>query len=100
MSKLYISEYAAIPPISAGSPKLVQEPSLVEQVPVVIGAGSLSSATFGANTHIVRLHTDVICSVAFGAAPTATANSKRLNANTTEYFAVRPGDSVAVITNT
>lgn len=100
MAKLFISEYAetghlfGIPLMSA------PEPALVEQTPVVIGAGSLQSAAFGSSTRLVRIHTDAICSIAFGSNPTATANSKRLAANATEYFSVKPGDKVAVITNT
>jgi orotate phosphoribosyltransferase len=48
----------------------------------------------------VRVHTDAICSIAYGANPTATINSFRMNANTTEYFGVNPGDKIAVISNT
>ncbi|MBP9714802.1 MAG: hypothetical protein KBD60_14140, partial [Sterolibacterium sp.] len=77
-----------------------QEPSITEQTPVVIGGGSLQSAAFNGATRVVRLHTDAICSVAFGANPTATANTKRMAANSTEYFGVEPGHKVAVITNT
>ena len=98
MAKLYISEY----PMSATSygSQAAQEPSIAEQTPVVIGAGSLQSAAFAETTRMVRLHTDAICSVKFGADPTATADSKRMAADATEYFVVSPGDKVAVITNT
>jgi hypothetical protein len=58
------------------------------------------SAAFNAATKIVRLHTDAICSVAFGAAPVAAATNARLAAGATEYFGVSPGSKVAVITNT
>ena len=37
---------------------------------------------------------------AFTGDPEATANHARLAANATEYFGVRPGDQLAVITNT
>lgn len=97
MSKLYISEY---PRMGAYAAQALQEPSYVEQTPVVIGAGSLQSAAFGDLTFLVRVHTDAICSIAFGADPTATADSKRMAADQTEYFTVAPGDKVAVITNT
>jgi hypothetical protein len=100
MAKLYISEYAEAP-IGYNGQMLAagKEPSVTEQTPVVIGAGSLQSAAFNAKTKFVRIHTDAICSVAFGTSPTATANSKRLAANSTEYFGVTPGDKLAVITN-
>jgi hypothetical protein len=102
MAKLYISEYPSAIGYASTKPQILQEPSLVEQTPVVIGAGSLQSAAFGNLTRVVRIHCDATtpCSIAFGANPTATANSKRLAANATEYFAVRPGDMVAVIQNT
>jgi hypothetical protein len=50
---------------------------------------------------MVRIHTDAICSISFGTAPTATATNRRLAANQTEYFGVPLGGSykVAVISN-
>jgi len=100
MAKLYISEYNSMGHGYNGSVSGALEPSLVEQTPVVIGAGSLQSAAFSAGTRIVRIHTDAICSIAFGANPTATVNSKRMEANRTEYFSVVVGQRVAVIANT
>ena len=97
MAKLYISEY---PMIASYAAQAAQEPSIVEQTPVAIGGASVQSAAFAETTRMVRLHTDAICSVAFGADPTATADSKRMSAGTTEYFVVAAGDKVAVITNT
>lgn len=95
MAKVYISEYE-----DNGRSIGAQEPSLVEQTPVAIGGTSAQSAAFAATTRIVRIHTDAICSIAFGSNPTATANSKRLAAGQTEYFGVQGGHKVAVITNT
>ena len=100
MAKLYISEYVAMPKHLGQLVMAGLEPAVAIQTPVVIGGGSLQSAAFNAETKFVRLHTDVICSVAFGTNPTATANSARLAANQTEFFGVNPGDKVAVITNT
>lgn len=102
MAKLYISEYSDIAhqPYGAEAISAMQEPSIIEQTPVVIGGGSLKSAAFNGATRVVRLHTDAICSIAFGLDPTATANTKRMAANSTEYFGVEPGHKVAVITNT
>ena len=71
---------------------------------LAIGAGSVASAAFGDSTRFVRLHADSICRVEFsnssGSAPTASATSFRMAANTTEYFGVFPGYQVAVITST
>lgn len=97
MAKLYVTEYGGMAP---GTLPVAFAPAIVEQTPVVIGAGSLQSAAFDAATTIVRIHTDAICSIAFGTNPTATANTARLAANSTEYFAVKFGHKVAVITNT
>lgn len=101
MAKLYITEYSVLPRDEKGiSVPVPQEPCLVEQTPVVIGGGSLQSAAFNASTKFIRLHTDAICSIAFGTNPTASANSQRLRADATEFYGVRGGDKVAVITNT
>jgi hypothetical protein len=48
----------------------------------------------------VVLHTDAICSIAFGPNPTAAATNMRMAANETRQFLVNVGDKVAVITNT
>jgi hypothetical protein len=100
MPKLFISEYTKLGAGFGAESVIVKEPALVEQTPVVIGATSLQSAAFNSLTRIVRIHTDVVCSIAFGVNPTANADSKRLAANQTEYFAVQAGEKVAVITNT
>jgi hypothetical protein len=103
MAKLYVTEYPDLPGAYATwAPQVVRDPPLVDQVPVAIGAGAVSSAAFSNMTKIVRLHTDAICSIAIGpaASTTATANSQRLAANQTEYKMVIPGHVVSVITNT
>lgn len=100
MAKLYISEYTKIGGGFATGQAVVQEPAHVIQAPVTIGATSLQSAAFHNYTKIIRVHTDAACSIAFGDNPTATANSMRLAGNQTEYFAVLPGQKLAVITNT
>jgi hypothetical protein len=97
MSKLYITEYQEMASHYAQAP---QEPCIVDQTPVVIGAGSLKSAAFNAKTHVVRIHADAICSIAFGEDPTATTDSQRFAAGQTEFRVVGPGQKVAVIGNT
>lgn len=93
MAKLYITEYAAADINSA------MEPPLVEQTVNIAGA-SAQSAAFNAETRLLRLHTDAICSVKFGRDPTATTSSRRMPANATEYVTVEAGIKVAVISNT
>jgi hypothetical protein len=62
----------------------------------------VASSAFNAATTYVRIHTDAICSISFGTAPTATTSTMRMVAGQTEYFAVPVGRSfkVAAITNT
>ena len=97
MAKLYVTEYAGL---GWAHSQVAQVPPIVEQTPVVIGGGSLQSAAFDMATTVVRIHTDAVCSIAFGTNPTATANNQRMSADSTEYFSVKGGLKVAVITNT
>ena len=99
MATLYISEYNDINVRQGVLTPVVVEPALADQTKAIAGTSAQSNA-FGANTRIVRLHTDAVCSVLFGANPTALTTSKRLAADQTEYFRVNPGDKVAVIANT
>lgn len=94
MAVAYITEYGS----TRQGDGMLQGPALRTQT-VAIGAEAKSLA-FLPDTKVVRLHVDAICSVAFGAAPTATTTSKRMAANQTEYFGVRPADKVSVISNT
>lgn len=96
MATLYITEFRDISnpnaPIAPGE-------AIASQT-VAIGGSSTQSSAFNAQTRYVRLHTDAICSIAFGSDPTATATTARMAADATEYFTVNPGSKVAVITNT
>lgn len=96
MAKLYLTEYGNLPGSGA---QVGQEPAIVEQATLAIGSETKSSA-FSDNTRIIRVHVDAICSIAFGTSPTATTSSKRMAADQTEYFCVRPGDKLSVISNT
>lgn len=108
MATLYIAEYTGLGDMNPNSPtrrlssEIAQTPAAVEQT-VAIGVSSVASSAFGTSTYLVRLHCDAICSIEFGSAagstPTATAAKARMAANQTEYFAVVPGQIVAVITN-
>ncbi|MDB6151463.1 MAG: hypothetical protein JWQ44_2911 [Chthoniobacter sp.] len=100
MAFAYITEYRRQP--LDGVERLIPaglEPSLTVQK-LAIGAGSVQSAAFQANTTFVCINVDAPCSVAFGANPTATAAMTRIPLDGTQFFGVIPGDKVAVITNT
>lgn len=100
MTKLYVTEYPFANTTIAMEGGLGQEPG-TDQV-VDYTAGAAASTAFKANTQMVRIHNDSICSVLFGTNPTATTNNKRMAANSTEYFVVPAGQSykVSAITNT
>jgi hypothetical protein len=94
---LVITEYAELAASGGGHPIVAgQEPALNVQE-VAIGAVSAQSAVFNDATRFVRVHSDVVCRIAFAADPAALATSTRLPANGTEYFGVKPGHKVAVI---
>lgn len=75
-----------------------QEPAIATQQLTPSGVSGQSVA-FANVTAFVRLHTDVNCRIAFGENPTAAAGSMRLPAGATEFFGVRPGHKVAVISS-
>ena len=76
-------------------------PPVAEQT-VAIGGSSTQSAVLNAQTGLIRLISDVVCSVSVGTNPTASTTTMRLAANAAEYFTVRKNQSlkVAVIQNT
>lgn len=92
---LYIAEFSGGLP--DGTP-VARQPALVEQT-VAIGGSATSSSAFSGDTKLIRVHTDAICSIKIGAAPTATATAARMSADSTEYFYVLPGHKISVITN-
>jgi hypothetical protein len=96
MAKLYVTEFGGI---AAGPTPVGVTPPIIEQTPVAIGAEA-KSAAFDYATVLVRLHADAICSIAFGTSPTASTSTMRMAANQTEYFAVKGGQKVSVISNT
>jgi len=100
MAKLYVTEFSSVGGTANFPIQGAQTPPIVDQTPVAIGGGSLQSAAFNLSTKMVRIHTDAICSISFGLNPTVTTNNMRLAGNQTEYFAVVPGQKVAVISNT
>jgi hypothetical protein len=101
MAILYVTEYALMGAAPNATPQMPMDPPLASNA-VPIGGTSTMSPFFQVGTRFVRLHTDVVCSVALGPAPTATATGARLAANQTEYRAVPEGGGfrVAVIANT
>lgn len=94
MSVLTLTEYASVLP--NGCPV---EPALATQS-ITYTITSTQSSAFNAATRYVRLSSDTICSVAFGASPTAvTLNATRLAVNVPSLHYVSSGalQKVAVV---
>lgn len=98
MGILYIREYTDAAVEAGNGVPVMCEPG-TDQSPITYST-TTQSAAFGTNTKFVRVHTDSICSIVFGANPTATTNAARMTAGSTEYFSVIAGQKVAAITNT
>jgi hypothetical protein len=103
MSTLYIAEVEKLGLDSTGAGILAPlMPPAAEQT-VGISGSSTQSDPFTSKTRFVQIHTDAICSIAFspqpGATPMATTSNQRLGAGETRFYAVNPGDLVAVISN-
>jgi hypothetical protein len=100
MAVLFIAEYEhlATDRSAGGSSNIAQDPPIAEQTEAITGASTQSNA-FNGNTKFIRVHTDSICSIAVGADPTASATTRRMAAGQTEYFGVRGGWKIAVISN-
>jgi hypothetical protein len=101
MADIYISEYKEMAKTIGQKQDLAaaQEPALAVQKISISGA-STQCAAFNEDTRFIEIHTDAICSIAFGLNPTATTSSKRMAANQTQFFGVVPSHKVAVISNT
>lgn len=99
MATLYITEFARLYSNPNGVCQTAYQPPTTADQTVSIGGSSTQSNAFNAATNIVRLHADSICSVEFGSNPTASTTCARMAANQTEYYAVVPGQKVAVISN-
>ena len=95
MATLYITEFQS-PSQNFLAP---QTPPVAEQH-VAISGSSTQSAAFNALTTFVMVETDAICSLAWGADPTAVTTAQRMNANEVRFYGVVPGQKLAVIVNT
>lgn len=101
MAVLYITEFANVGFTGGSATQVAAFPANAKQT-VAIAAGHAESSAFQANTQLIRLHTDAICSIDFGTAPVATTSMTRMAANQTEYFTVPMTGTykVSVLSNT
>ena len=102
MATVYITEFAGYGIDTLGRDTVAPKQMTVAEQTVAIAVGSTQSAALNAQTTLVRVHADAICSVAFGVNPTAAATNMRMAAGQTEYFTVQQnsGLKIATITNT
>lgn len=100
MALAYISEFSA-QHTDQGRPVPVAYCPAITEYTVAIGGGSVQSPVFNANTNLIRVHSDAICSIKIGLNPTATTSNARMAQNQTEYFGFEAGKGfqIAVISN-
>lgn len=96
MAFLYVTQYGGVSLGANGAQAPEEPPILAERI--AIGATSVQSTVFSAGCELIEVHTDAICAVAIDASPTAVATSRRMAADTTRYYGVKPGQKIAVIT--
>lgn len=100
MATLYITEYSSIGNSQNGPAQTAVGKFIATQT-VALSGSTARSAALSAQTKIVRLHTDAICSFKFGGSTvTAATTDPRMAADNTEYFGVDGGEYIAAITNT
>ena len=98
MATLYITESRQVGSIGVNFASAPGMPPITEQA-VAVGGVSTQSAAFSVNTNLIMVNTDATCSLAFGANPQAVTTAHRMAINETRFYAVVPGQKVAVIAN-
>jgi len=101
---LFVSEYGSLLNDASSGSNYPRCPTVADQV-VAYGGVSAVSAPFNPATRVIRIHTTGISAVKIGGrTPVAIAGlvggTARMPANATEFYAVQPGDAVAVIAST
>ena len=95
MATLHIAEFTAMPKDANGNVlQIGKMPPATTQV--VTYTSSTQSSAFGAETKFIRVIASAAAHLVFGANPTATATAPWVAASTAEFFAVVPGQKVAV----
>lgn len=100
---LYIAEYGPTFSNQTSGSEFARCPP-IRSYAVPFAATSVASLPFSPGCTSIRVHTDATCSLSIGGrSPVATAGltgSMRMVAGSTEYYAVTPGDALAVIAMT
>lgn len=106
MATCYITEWRGIGTVPSQNPAInqgemtMQAPGGFQATNNVSFSAAVQTAAFGANTYLIEVSPDAICSVLIGDNPTATAANMRIAADQVRYYVVRPGQKISVIANT
>ena len=95
MATLKIDEFSSLRTDSDGRIVPVADYSKIVATQTVTFTTATDSAAFSAGTQIIRVIADAKAHYAIGSAPTATANSSYLAADTSEYFGVKAGHKIS-----
>lgn len=95
---VYITEYGGMAP---GPLQIAMEPAITSYTKAASTTSAVTTQAFDPATNYIRVHTDAVASIAVVASTTGVAavTDKRMAADTTEYFGVKSGHHVAVISN-
>jgi hypothetical protein len=98
---LFITEFESAFRDSKSGTELPRAPSIVDQPALPFGGVSVATPPFSPTTRIVRIQPTAACIIKVGGAQAvAVAGAgSRMTAGQTEFYAVRPNDTVAVITS-
>lgn len=101
MATLYVNEYLSTSFVGT-IPMMVPPGRAIARQNVSISGSSTASNPFSSQppTGLIMVETDAICSIAIGPPGTvANASYERMAANEVRFYAVVPGDVIAVISN-
>lgn len=87
MAIAYVTEFAN-PIVFQGNTQPVCSLQAITTQAVTYTGTAAASAALNIKTRMVRIHTDSICSFAYGTAPVALTTDPRMVAGQTEYFEV------------
>lgn len=97
---LYVSEfYSPASQVGSVTGQVYPQPAITDQTVSIAGSSTQSSA-FNANTHAIMVECDADCSIVIGSNPTATTSNFLMGDGVPYFFAVTPGQKIAVISNT
>lgn len=101
MATLWITEFENLAGSFNGGPAQAGlMPAVTVQAINLSSAASSTSAALNTDTRLVRCAADAKCHITFSTgSPTATTGDTPLFANTWDYFGVKAGQSVAVISS-